>query len=201
MGRAAALQNHPQCKAAKACDSKAAKALVNDLVRPEDIEQARERLPQGAIYVALHAEEAAGNKIPVALADRYASELAGSVATEIVQTNETHHTGSRAMNRLVTRPEFDGPVEPGKSYVLVDDVVTLGGTLAEAANYIESKGGKVAGAIVLANASRTGTLAPKREDHPNPGGALWRRNQRIIRRRARRTHSPGSYVSHRFQIG
>jgi len=65
------------------------------------------------------------------------------------------------MNRLVTRPEFTGPVEPGNSYVLVDDVVTLEGTLAEAANYIESKGGKVAGAIVLANASRTGTLAPK----------------------------------------
>ena len=52
------------------------------------------------------------------------------------------------------------------SYVLVDDVVSLGGTLAELANYIQSKGGIVKDILVLVNAGRD------KSTHPNKS-QLW----------------------------
>ena len=64
------------------------------------------------------------------------------------------------MDRVISRPLFDGPVEFGKSYVLIDDATVLGGTLAELANHIQEGGGKVVGLAVLANASRAGLLSP-----------------------------------------
>jgi orotate phosphoribosyltransferase-like protein/2'-5' RNA ligase len=164
MGRATRLQEHPDYHSAKAGDAAAAVRVVDDILTPQDIERARQALPKDAVFVPLHAQEAAGlNRLPMALAERYASELEGEVDTDIVQANRTFHTGAKAMERLVSRPEFYGAVEPSKAYVLVDDVVTLGGTVAEAANYIQSQGGKVVGTIVLANASRTGTLKPSKK--------------------------------------
>lgn len=61
------------------------------------------------------------------------------------------------------RPEFDGDVLQGKRYVLVDDVTNLGGTLAELANYIQSKGGIVHGVFVLVNAGRSKSLSPDKQ--------------------------------------
>lgn len=64
------------------------------------------------------------------------------------------------MQRLALRPEFDGDVQQGKRYVLVDDVTNLGGTLAELAHYIQSKGGLVHGIFVLVNAGRSKAFSP-----------------------------------------
>jgi hypothetical protein len=67
------------------------------------------------------------------------------------------------MERLVAPVYFDGPIEPGARYVLVDDVITGGGTLAALADYIQANGGEVAGVVTLASASRSGELtAPRR---------------------------------------
>ena len=67
------------------------------------------------------------------------------------------------MERLALRPVFDGPVQAGKKYILVDDVVSLGGTLAELAHYVQSKGGVVAGVVVMVNAGRQKSLKPHRK--------------------------------------
>ncbi|MDQ3472131.1 MAG: hypothetical protein M3447_00190 [Acidobacteriota bacterium] len=54
------------------------------------------------MLVPLHAEEATGlNKIPLALAARYADALGLKVDTGIVQANRPFHTGANAMERLV----------------------------------------------------------------------------------------------------
>lgn len=47
-------------------------------------------------------------------------------------------------------------------YVLVDDVTSLGGTLAELSNYIQVFGGAVKGVVVVVNAGRNPALAPKK---------------------------------------
>ena len=49
----------------------------------------------------------------------------------MVQTNRTYRTGSDSIHRLLSRAEFDGIVQPGLTYVIVDDVVTQGGTALE----------------------------------------------------------------------
>lgn len=48
----------------------------------------------------------------------------------------------------------------GQHYVLVDDVTTMGSTLADLASYIRSQGGEVAGSVTLVNAARGGTMTP-----------------------------------------
>jgi hypothetical protein len=48
----------------------------------------------------------------------------------------------------------------GQHYVLVDDVATMGSTLADLASYIRSQGGEVAGSVTLVNAMRGGTMTP-----------------------------------------
>jgi hypothetical protein len=158
------LKAQPDYRAAKAGDPDAAVRVVNALVRPEDIEAARSLGPH-VVYAYPHAEEASGrNAIPAMLAHKYAAETGGEVDTDIVQTNRAFHTGANAMERMVARPDFSGQVDPGRKYVVVDDVTTMGGTLAELADHIRAGGGDVVGVVTLADASRAPTMvAPKRQ--------------------------------------
>lgn len=76
----------------------------------------------------------------------------GEADIDIVQISRVFHTGADPMERMATRAEFEGLVTPGAPYVLVDDVTTMGGTLAELSNFIQINGGKVLGVVVLVNA-------------------------------------------------
>lgn len=149
------LKRHADYKAAKGGDAESAVRLVRDLVKPQSIEAARQQFDKDVTFVPVHAVEASGkNAIPNGLAMLYADALGASVDTGITQSNKAFHTGAGAMERLMNRAEFDGAVEPGKSYVLVDDVTTMGSTLADLAAYIQRNGGRVAGSVVLVNAAR-----------------------------------------------
>jgi hypothetical protein len=151
------IKSDPDYKAAKAGDPEAAARMVERLVTKADVEKARQSFGSDAIYVPVVAEEATGkNKIPEMLAHFYAISTGAQVSDDIVQASRAYHTGARPLERLLSRPIFDGEVQPGKNYVLVDDVSVMGGTLAELANHIQSNGGLVSGIVTLVNASRTG---------------------------------------------
>jgi hypothetical protein len=62
------------------------------------------------------------------------------------------------MDRVSHGAEFDGAVESGRNYVLVDDNLTSGGTLADLGSYIVASGGNVAGVVVLTVSERYGKL-------------------------------------------
>lgn len=158
------LKAHADYKAAKGGDVEAAARLVQDLVKPESLTAAREQFGEGAVYVPVHAQEALGkNKIPMALAAHYAQAAGGTFDPGVVQSNKAFHTGADAMQRLIARAEFSGAVEPGKRYVLVDDVTTMGSTLADLAAYIRRNGGEVAGSVVMVNAMRGGKMQADRK--------------------------------------
>ncbi len=155
------LKRHADYKAAKGGDIGAAVRLVSDLVKPESIEAARAKFGDDVAYLPVMALEASGkNQIPNALARHYVEQAGGMLATGILQTNKAYHTGADAMERLIARSEFGGKVVAGQKYVLVDDVSTMGGTLADLASYIQSQGGVVSGAVLLTNASRSGNITP-----------------------------------------
>jgi hypothetical protein len=156
-----ALKAHPSYRQAKAGEQDAAIDLVWDLAI-DFLSDLQAKLPLELTYVAPHAREATGdNAIPLVLASACAEVLHGEVETEIVQASRVFHTGAKAMERLLLRPEFDGPVTPGTAYVLVDDVTCLGGTLAELADYVQAGGGQVAAVITLVNAGRLKPLKPE----------------------------------------
>jgi len=106
--------------------------------------------------VSPFAKEASGdNAIPPLLATACASLIGGEAENDIVQSERVYHTGADPMERMRTRPSFEGEVKRHQHYVLVDDVTNMGGTLAELANYIQSKEGYIEGTLVLCNAGRS----------------------------------------------
>jgi adenine/guanine phosphoribosyltransferase-like PRPP-binding protein len=158
------IKAHPRYQEAKAGDHDAALDVVEALVKPQSLQRAKERFGAEAIYVPIVAVETEGhNRLPRALAEYYAYMTGARADEAIHQTNYTAHTGKDMLGRMLSRPTFAGSVQPGVTYVLVDDVVTSGGTFAELAGYIQENGGKVIGTVVLANASRSGTIAVRAE--------------------------------------
>jgi orotate phosphoribosyltransferase len=56
-----------------------------------------------------------------------------------------------ATNQLELNRGFE--IHPGERLLLVEDVITTGGTLLELTDFIESQGGEVAGVFVIVNRS------------------------------------------------
>ena len=77
----------------------------------------------------------------------------------VVQAARVGHTQASTEKRLATPPKFVGVVHPGKSYIVVDDVLTSGSTVANLRHYIESKGGKVRQPPGAELAKRKGSIA------------------------------------------
>lgn len=159
----AALKAHPTYREAKAGDIPAAVRLVSDLALPFLV-QNKHLLSQEACYVAPHAREATGdNAIPQVLAQACAMVSGGVADDDIVQISRVFHTGADPMERMASRAAFEGLVKPDALHVLVDDVTTMGGTLAELADFIQIRGGKIGGVLVIVNAGRAKNLCPSKE--------------------------------------
>jgi hypothetical protein len=169
--------------AAKAGDPDAALELVIDLIDDEAV-AALQHLVGGAdaLLLPVVAEETLGfNAIPDAMAQVLARDLGvPAVSGEIVQTNKVGHTRARTFQRLVTPPTFAGPVQPGGSYILVDDHVGLGGTLANLRGHVEAGGGHVIVTTTLTESRdgriislRAETLVMLWEKHGEALNQLW----------------------------
>lgn len=78
--------------------------------------------------------------------------------TGIVQADRSYRTQSDGVGRLLKRVGFDGRVVKGRNYLIVDDVVTQGGTLADLKGYIEQNGGNVIGASVLSGKAHSAKM-------------------------------------------
>ena len=160
-----AVKQHPDYAAAKAGDSEAAFRLVKDTVSQQAADAVR-LLLQGlpATLVSAHAVEREGvNAIPEALADELGSLLQLAVDQSLVQVNIVGHTGASGYARLARPALFSGDVVTGARYVLVDDFVGQGGTLANLKGYIESQGGLVMGATALTGKPFSSVLTPTSE--------------------------------------
>jgi hypothetical protein len=109
----------------------------------------------------VHALESEGvNEIPAALAEVLSEWLGLPIADSVVQSNTVGHTGASGFHRLANQAYFAGEVERGQQYLLIDDFVGQGGTLANLIGYIESAGGQAVGATVLTGKSYSAKLAP-----------------------------------------
>lgn len=145
------VKNHPAYPSAKSGDAGAALELVRDVFDSEIPERLRILCSSSSpILVSAHAYERQGvNAIPEVLADVMAEKLDWPVDTGVVQTNVVAHTGADGFSRLARQPAFDGAVTGGADYVLIDDFVGMGGTLANLRGHIESHGGRVLAAVAL----------------------------------------------------
>ena len=153
-----AVKQHPAYVAAKSGDDLAARELVGDTIDVGKV-RALEGLLVGRapVLVSAHAFEQTGvNAIPEALADELGRRLGWAVDSNVVQSNIVSHTGADGFSRLARPAAFDGPVLPGTVYVLVDDFVGMGGTLANLRGYLLAK---VVAAVVLTGKPYSARLA------------------------------------------
>jgi hypothetical protein len=156
-----AVKHHPAYSSAKSGDSDAAYLLVRDALSPDALVVLRDLLgSRRPILVSAHALEQDGvNAIPEALAEELGRLLDLPVDGSVVQTNVVRHTGADGFSRLARQADFAGDISLGLDYLMVDDFVGQGGTLANLRGYIETSGGNVIAATVLTGKPYSSILA------------------------------------------
>ncbi len=177
------VKQHPLYNAAKYGDEAAAAELVTDVFHSDGTDKFKallcERKP---ILISAHAMEGEGvNAIPEAYAEELAELLGLPVESGIIQMNTVGHTGSDGFGRLARQPFFDGEVTEGQEYLIVDDFIGMGGTIANLRGFIELKGGFVIGATALTGkpysskiALEHDTLKELREKHGKELEDWWK---------------------------
>lgn len=158
------LNNHPDYAAAKAGDSAAALRVARDAITPEFVDQVRNSIPAGSkptVVPVLAREGAGNNRVPLAAAEVLAQRLGLETSTKPLQAEKIGRTSASALERVARQPTFQGEVAPG-DYILLDDTLTQGGTLAQLKTHVEDNGGRVVLATALTgkNYSRKLSLDP-----------------------------------------
>lgn len=144
------VKSHPLYTSAKEGNARMAEGLVEDVLAAADLDGLR-RLRQTSrpFLLPVHALETEGmNVIPRVFARILSRLLDLPVFGGVIQINRVSHTGANGYHRLAFPAIFDGEVAP-TDYLLVDDFVGQGGTLANLRGFVETNSGKVVGAVAL----------------------------------------------------
>jgi len=155
------VKTHHAYAAAKAGDTWAAMELVADAVSLRVLEQLWKRFDgQAPVLVSARAKEASGvNAIPEATARTISAVLKWPWERRIIQANKVSHAGASGYERLQHQVIFSGHVLIGLNYLLVDDLIGQGGTLANLRGHILAQKGCVIGATVLTGNDYSAQLA------------------------------------------
>ena len=155
----AGVKSHPLYSAAKEGDARAAEGVVVDSIADVALERVKTLIGnRRPCLLAVHAVELEGmNAIPRVLARAIAIALSLPIGSGVIQVNRVAHTGASGYHRLAFPAIFAGEVEPIE-YVLVDDFVGQGGTLANLKGFVEHLGGRVIGATALTAKSYSAIL-------------------------------------------
>jgi hypothetical protein len=175
------VHKHPHYAAAKVGDAKSADALVEDILAIADMDAIRRMIGDAhPRLLAVHALESAGmNAIPRVLAKRLSNDYGLALDSGVSQLNRVTHTRAKGYHRLANPAVFDGRLMES-NYVLIDDFIGQGGTLANLRGYVHHQGGTVVGAIALAGQPRSSklrlgeeTLYKLRSKHGNELEKWW----------------------------
>ncbi|EPI0765655.1 MULTISPECIES: phosphoribosyltransferase [Vibrio] len=145
------LKNEPEYQAAKSGDMPAALELADRLITDDTVKSIKECIGDSKprILPVLALESAGTNKIPLAMAEVLADRLGLDVELNIVQRDKVGRTDTGADHRLAFNPTFYGNVKKGEKYLIVDDTLAMGGTVASLKGYVENRGGQVVAASVM----------------------------------------------------
>lgn len=137
--------------AAKSGDWEAALALVAGQVTDDYFQSLEDMIGNNEVIVlpVLAHERTGRNKIPLAAATIISEMLGQEVSTSIGQAEYVGRTGKGIDHRFAFQPTFTGDVRNDVPYLIIDDTLSVGGTIAQLRGYIETNGGKVVGASAL----------------------------------------------------
>lgn len=148
------VKQHPEYEQAKGGNineaTPAAKRLSAAMVTEPFIISVAGLCAGNPVLVPIHALEGMGfNRIPAAFAELLSERLKLEVETRVIQANVVNHTGATGWERMARPAMFEGEFDAGRNFVLVDDFVGQGGTLANLRGFILQHGGNVVGAVTL----------------------------------------------------
>jgi len=139
---------------AKLGDISAACFVVKKCVKANKLSAVREKYPNAILLPIL-----SRNALPLALA--YA------IGLPVWRYLYLSHTQFRkelcAAQRLLHKPIFFGYIERNLEYIIVDDVVTQGGTVSALRKHVITNGGVVVAVVALAYAVGSHDIAPTDE--------------------------------------
>lgn len=95
-------------------------------------------------------KEGSRNMLAHAGAARLAKELGLEIDTNIIQTGTESRKSMGRLERLFKPATFSGASQAGRLYIIVDDVMSSGSTLADMRGHLKSHGSELAFATVLA---------------------------------------------------
>jgi hypothetical protein len=150
--------------AAKAGSSGAVQSAVKSLLTPELLDRVRKisdglnPIVQPVTRIGNERSNRLAEEASAVLSERLHLHSGGDIV-ESMQSGEADESGTNGLDRVFKRPVFEGPVEPGRRYLLVDDKLAEGGTFAALARHIEEHGGHVIGAVALTGKSYNAKLA------------------------------------------
>lgn len=150
------LADHALYTAAKGQrDMDAALRLLDDLVIEKTVVNLRELEKRYGGKPKLIAPSAQVSESNNALAIGYANwlghELGWPVDENVFQMKDFSKDKLDGWVRVAHRSTFYGEIDKKDPYVIVDDVITLGGTLADLRSFIIGKGGRVIGMSTIAS--------------------------------------------------
>ena len=146
------LMEHPLFAAAKKMgDRDAARKLVAHFINRDAVRLFGRRQSRARLLVAGRISDA--NQIPIAFAEAVSGITGCPLDMGVSKVNQAKHTGKGSMWRLLDRPRLEGRVRTGASYILLDDVITQGGTISELRQHVMRQGCRVVGVAALAHAT------------------------------------------------
>lgn len=167
------VRGHARYADAKAGDVDAAVELVKETLNPSILSAlAHLGLAQPTLLPVVAEEAQGANAIPLVLALQIGAALDWPIETRVIQSNVVGRTRKDGYYRLAFQPLFEGPLDPDRDHVLVDDFIGQGATLANLRGHVLAAGGRVPGITSLTGkaasailALRPETLAELRQTH------------------------------------
>ena len=161
------LKNNPNLEElrikAKSGDTDAAFKLVSYVADKNIINKLKNEYPVAVVCPVFALEATGKNKIPYAYAN-YLKDYGFEIDTDIIQSVKAYHTGANHISRFINRVRFEGIVQKGKDYILVDDHIDSGSTLRDLKDYIESNGGNVVAFSTLTTLNYDTKILPSKEN-------------------------------------
>lgn len=127
--------------------------IIDDIARWEAVDELKMICGGPKCKIIAPAADLAesSNALAITYAHWLAYELDLEVERGVYQDKTVTRDKAGAWFRLAHRAEFYGDIERGRNYMIVDDVMTMGGTLADLRSFIIQNGGGVVGMSVIAS--------------------------------------------------
>jgi hypothetical protein len=136
-------------------DANAADRIIKKCVSADKLRLIQAKYPGAFLLPVLKKD----NALPLSLC----VNIGLPVCLSVVCQSARERKYMPAIQRILYKPVFRGEIVPGRPYILVDDVITQGGTMAALMQFVSQNGGRVPAILSLTYAKGSRRIAPAKE--------------------------------------